>query len=566
MNSHPYTSGRSGLVRANIRRRLAPAVFIFVILLGVCVPMCAENADDDAVLVALKAEMERSKAKLKMENVPAPYYIEYRVTQIDAFDATAVFGALRNQQRGMARFLRVVVRIGDFKQDSYYGTGQGVVDVISIDEDVYAIRYRLWLATDRAYKAAAEALTAKQNALKQLKVDEPVDDFSPASAVQSVQALAHLPSEDFSPWVELLEESSGQSRTDLALEHFESSLRFAAENRYLINSEGTAIRDGQLHYWLSVAGTTQAPDGMLLERSRKMDATELSKLPTRDEFLRTTTNVLETLKKLRDAPVVDEEYRGPVLLSNNAGAAVVEALIEPNVLGRKPQPGENGRTSGRWSSSYKARVLPTFITVVDDPTISSLSGQPLFGHYQFDDEGVKAQRVAVIQQGQLTSYLMGREPIRDFPASNGHGRASPTAGASPSPGNLILESSEAVADQELKKKLMEMAGQRGLAYGLYVVSMGARLEPRLTYRVYVNDGHEELVRGALFGDLDVRSLRSDLVSVGNTPAVETRFDPIAFSIASPALLFDELQVKRTPASKQELPEYSAPPLSDAAIK
>ncbi len=221
------------------------------------------------MLRALREEMDRSKAQLKMDNVPAPYYIEYRVTEIDQFEASAVFGALRNQQRNHGRLLRVVVRVGDYKQDSFYGTGEGTVDLVPSDDDVFAIRHRIWLATDRAYKAASEALSAKQAALKQLKVDEPVDDFAKATPVEAVEPLAHFSPADFTSGFGCIssEEASGQYRSDKDLENFESSLRFTVENRYFLNSEGTVARSGHAHYVISIAGSTQASDGMLLQRS-----------------------------------------------------------------------------------------------------------------------------------------------------------------------------------------------------------------------------------------------------------------------------------------------------------
>ncbi len=524
----------------------------------------ADSASGDVVLRALREEMDRSKAKLKMDGVPAPYYIEYRVTEIDQYDASAVFGALRNQQHNHGRLLRVVVRVGDYKQDSFYGAGEGAMDLVPSDDDVFAIRHRIWLATDRAYKAASEALSAKQAALKQLKVDEPVDDFAKASPVEAVEPLARFSSSDFTSWIHLLEEASAQYRTDKELENFDSSLRFTVENRYFLNSEGTVARSGHKHYIVSIAGSTQASDGMLLQRSHADQGNDLKDLPTREQFLKTTARILETLKSLRDAPVVDEEYRGPVLFSNDAAATVVTELVEPNVLGRKPPLGENSRTTGKWSSSYKSRVLPDFINLFDDPTISAISGQPLFGNYTLDDEGVKAQRVSLIEKGQLVSYLIGRQPIRDFPASNGHGRAAATAAPAPDPGNLVLQSTDPQPDAGLKAKLIELCKNRDLPYGLYVETMGPRLEPRLLYRIYTKDAHEELVRGGVFGDLDVRSLRSDLVAAGTAPAVEDRSEPVWFSVSSPALLFDELQVKRSQASKQKLPEYPAPALSQAA--
>jgi len=548
-----------------MNRNFSPTTSLILLISCLCAlsapALTADAVSSDVVLRALREEMDRSKDHLKLENVGAPYYIEYRVTELDQFDASAVFGALRNQQHVHGRLLRVVVRVGDYKQDSFFGAGEGTIDLIPSDDDLYAIRHRIWLATDRAYKAATEALSAKQAALKQLKVDEPVDDFAKAPPVNSIEPLAHFSAIDFTSWVHLLEEASARYRTDKDLENFESSLRFTVENRYFLNSEGTTARSGRAHYVVSIMGSTQASDGMLLRRSHADQGNDLKELPTREEFLKRTTQMLETLKLLRDAPVVDEEYRGPVLFSNDAAASIVTDLIEPNLLGKKPQLGENARTTGKWSSSYKSRVLPDFINVFDDPTISTISGQPLFGKYSLDDEGVKAQRVSLIEKGQLVSYLVGRQPIRDFTTSNGHGRAAAAAAPSPHPGNLILQSTDPRPDAELKKKLIELCRNRELPYGLYVETMGPRLEPRLLYRVWTKDGHEELVRGGVFGDLDIRSFRSDLLAVGTTPAVDDRSEPVWFSVVSPALLFDELQVKRSQSTKQKLPEYPAPALS-----
>jgi predicted Zn-dependent protease len=286
-------------------------------------------------------------------------------------------------------------------------------------------------------------------------------------------------------------------------------------------------------------------------------------LPSAEKFLARSTELLRTLKDLRAAPVADEEYHGPVLLSADAASTVFAALVGENILGLKPELGQPARTRGAFASSYKSRVLPDFLSVVDDPTLASLDGGSLLGHYGVDDEGVRALRVPVIEKGQLVNYLLGREPIRDFPASNGHGRARvPGNSPGPSLGNVLVSASEPVPREELRKKLLELCRQRELPYGYYVETMGAANEPRLLYRVWVKDGHEELVRGGIFGDLDVRALRNDLVAAGNDRHIENLVLNIPHSIVTPSLLFDELEVKRRDTKNPKLPEYPPPSSSN----
>lgn len=556
--------------RKKLRRRCAAAILRRAARFGACalltlailIPTAfAQNSDDanDVLLTAMRAELERSKTELKMDQVAAPYYIEYRVFDLDQYSAEASYGAMRVDLRTRLRFLRVVVRIGDYKQDSFFGPqGQGTIEVMPLDGDVLAMRHQIWLATDRAYKAAAEALTAKQAQLKQLNVDQPVDDFAHAEAVQSVGALATL---DFdpTPWKQMLQDASAVYKNDPAIETSEARLNFHAVNRYFVNSEGTVIRSGDTLYEMTVACSTQAADGMSMSRDNSYTQNNLKDMPSAAEFVGRAAKLAESLKELRDAPMVDEEYRGPVLFSADASASVFAGLIGNDILGRKPELGKNERTTGGFGASYKSRVLPDFVSVVSDPTISSYAGHPLLGHYAFDDEGVPGQRVSVIDKGILENYLLGREPIRDFPASNGHARAQIPVGApEPHNSNLIVTTSQPTSKDDLKKKLIELCQQRDLTFCYRVETLGGKLSPRLLYKVWTKDGHEELVRGAVFGDLDTRSLRSDLIAAGDDVYVENRLLNIPHSIAAPSILFDELEVKRANLNKEKLPEYPPP--------
>ena len=183
----------------------------------------------------------------------------------------------------------------------------------------------------------------------------------------------------------------------------------------------------------------------------------------------------------------------------------------------------------------------------------------IVGSYTVDSEGVKAQPVNVIENGTLSNYLLGRQPLRDFPLSNGHGRSAPGSSPSPNLGVLLVKSSEAQSPDALRQRVVQMVTDQGKPYGYRVDTMGG-IAPRLLYRVYAKDGHEELVRGAVFSELDVRALRSDLVAVGNDPLVSNRTGGISSTIISPSLLFDELEVKRADTSKDKLPDYPPPPL------
>ena len=517
-------------------------------------------AKGDGLLEALLTELDRSKAQLKMDRVQPPYFIQYRVDEVDDFAAEAAFGALRENQHVHIRVLRVVVRIGDYKFDSYSGRGQGESAILPLDNDPIALRHQIWLATDDAYKAAGQALAEKQAAMKQFSADpNPVDDFAKATTVIAVEPTAKM-KVDEAAWKKTLEDVSTLYQQYPDVQSVTASLRFSAVNAYLVNSEGTVTRNGKTTYSVQLNGAAQAEDGMRLGRTPAYMVERLEELPTRDALISDAKKMLDTVVALRKAPIVEEEYRGPVLFAPDAADDIVASLIGQNVLGRKPQLGKPNRTTGAFATSYKSRVLPTFLTLVDDPTMKDFQGKSLVGTYAVDSEGVKAQAVNVVESGVLTNYSMGRQPIRDFPTSNGHGRAAPGSIPGPSLGVLLVKSSEAQAPDALKQKVVQMVKDQEKPYGYRVDTLGAGNSPRLLYRVYANDGHEELVRGAVFNELDIRAIRNDLIAVGNDPLVSNRGGGAPTTIISPSLLFGELEVKRADTSKEKLPDYPPPPL------
>jgi TldD protein len=515
-------------------------------------------ASGDALLEALLTELDRSRAQLKMDQVGPPYYIEYRVNDVDDYSAEAAFGALRENQRVRYRVLRVVVRIGDYKQDSYYGQGMGETNILPLDNDPIALRHQIWLATDDAYKAAGQALTEKQAALKQFSAEtNPVDDFAKASVVTQLDPTVALQLDETN-WNKTIEDVTGLYRQYPEVQNVTASVRFSATNEYLVNSEGTVTRIGKKTYSVQLNSTAQAADGMRLSRNPFWMVAKADELPAHDKLIAESKKMLDTLTALLKAPIVEEEYRGPVLFAPDAADDVIASLVGSNVLGRKPQLGRPNRTTGAFATSYKTRVLPNFLTIVDDPTLKNFQGKSLVGNYDVDDDGVKAQPVTVVDNGTLVNYLLGRQPIRDFPASNGHDRAGTGTFPAPNLGVLVVKSSEAQSADALKQRVIHMITEQGKPYGYRVDTLGPGNAPRLLYRIYP-DGHEELVRGAVFNELDVRALRSDLMAVGNDPLVSNRAGGIATTVISPSLLFDELEVKRADTSKDKLPDYPPPP-------
>jgi len=516
----------------------------------------------DMVLKAMLVELQRSQEKLQLGQLQRPYYIDYQVTEIQDYLADSTLGTLRNDQANIGRLVRVVVRIGDYKQDSFYQQGTGSVEVMPLDNNEMSLRHQLWLATHKAYKAALTGLTEKEAALKNVVVETELPDFSQEKPVESVNELPRLDT-DLEKWKQTTRATSDLFRRDPELESSSAVLHFRILNRYFVNTEGTVTRNGKAVYMYSFEGSAQAPDGMRVDRSHGYVVGTPSELPTQEQLQKDAQQLVGTFDLLRKAPLVEDDYHGPVLFSADAATALFERLIVSNILGVRPELGNPARVRGDFASYYKSRVLPDFLSAVDDPRPKKIDGQTLLGSYDVDDEGVKAEPLTVIDKGVLVSFLLGREPIKDFLHSNGHGR-TPLAGAPrPQISNLIFKASNGVSFDELKKKLIQMCKDQGRPYGYYVETTGVRLAPRLLWRVYTSDGHMELVRGAVFNQLDTRTLRTDIVAAGNDEYVYNRFEPLPSAIVAPSLLFDELEIQRANRTREKLPTYPTPSLSSA---
>ncbi|MGD0347020.1 MAG: metallopeptidase TldD-related protein [Terracidiphilus sp.] len=521
------------------------------------------DAERDPVLKAMLTELDRSMGQLQLPGFARPFFIQFRIEEVDDFETKAEFGASEGSGRLRQRVARVTVRVGDYKTDSSGGRGDGSIELAALDDDPIALRSALWQATDQAYKTALAAYAQKQAELKQVQTPPQADDFSQERPMVSLGGPVAL-ALDENAWTQRVARLSGLYRTDPAVsatqrdvEYAEGSFRARATTAWLVTSEGTIVRKSAAQYEESFAAGTQAADGMSIDRSYASTGTSSADLDTETAFNKHAVDEIASLAELRKAPLVEEEYHGPLLMSADAATDTLRALLATAVVATRPALGTEARTNGPYASSFHARVLPDFMSVIDDPGLKTYESKGLIGAYAVDDEGVPAQAVKLVDTGRLENYLIGRQPVRDFPQSNGHGRAGVTGPAHPSIGVLKISAENGVGEDELNQKLLRMAKDRGLKSVYFVETMGGPRTPRLLYRISP-DGKRELVRGAQLDDIDERALRSSIEAAGKDLFVANYYGDVPTTLMAPALLFDDATVRRANAKNEKLPFYPPP--------
>jgi predicted Zn-dependent protease len=525
------------------------------------------DAEKDPVLKAMLQELDRSKSELQLKGFEKPFFIQYRIEDVDDFETKAEFGATEGSSRSHQRVARITVRVGDYKTDSSGQRGDGALQLTALSDDPIAVRSALWAATDQAYKSAISAFAQKEAELKQVQTPPQADDFSKEKPVVMLETPQLLKLDEQS-WAVRVARDSGLYRTDASVNAGQHDVQYAAASFHgrvtttrLVNSEGTILRKSAGEYQEMFGVGTQAADGMRLDRSYTTTGVGLKDLDTADDFKKHALTLIASLADLRKAPLVEEEYHGPVLLSSDASADTLRTLVAAGVTATRPRLGTEARTNGPFASSFHARVLPEFLDVMDDPSLKSFEGKDLLGAYPVDDEGVPAEAVKLVNSGRLENYLLGREPVRDFPQSNGHARAGVAGPARPAIGVMKVTAQNGLSDEDLNRKLLELAKDRGLKSTYYVATLGGELTPRLLYRVTLDGsptGTRELVRGAVLDDLDQRALRSGVEAAGKELWVANYLGDVPETVLAPALLLSDVTIRRANEKNDKLPFYSPP--------
>jgi predicted Zn-dependent protease len=601
--------------------KTSPSIIIFSLLLGSGIaPAAFAQNDNDHTLQAMRDEMARAKTRLELkfpgtDEPVRPYYIEYRLLDLDVREVVGEFGALMSSTHTRTRFMNVEARVGNYKQDSSNFVSDegfrgfiGSTGSVGIDKDYDSLRQDLWIATDQAFKEAVETYSRKRAYLGSLARQTDIDDFSKAAPVKNIEPPV-TPDWSNRNWEQEVRETSGALRAFPDIQESRVTYYMVYATEYLLTSEGTEIRGNRTFAAVEAGLSTLANDGMPLSHYYATYAPNPAALASVEDVKKALNVTGSELMALRMSQPL-QDYTGPVLFTARAAAPLVAQVLGPALNGARPpvafQPVmeqflSNVGGKSDWVTRIGARVLPTTVTVVDDPAAKEFAGKPLIGGYRVDDEGVPAEKVSAVENGSLRELLMSRRPGPDSDKSNGHGRSAFLNDAKPTPSNLFFTSSETVPAADLKKKFLDICRANKQEYCLEVKEMdnpaisllhqedfsellasygggagnGDRL-PLIVVRVYPADGHEEMVRGTRITGLNTRVLRN-VTAIGDDPFVfnymQTQIAGFAgtalgafgsaqnglpSSVVAPSLLFEELDVRGARGEPKRPPLIPAP--------
>ena len=546
------------------------------------VPSAPMPDDRVAVLSAMSAELARSTERLRLQGYEAPYFVAYQVKDLSRHELAGRYGAIFEDTTRRDRNLYVDLRVGSYELDSSGGDETSLLlgsegpswyapKDAPLDGDVAALRTALWLATDERYKEALAAYFKKKSRDVYRSADaERAPSFSRETAARHVEAPRPFPFER-ERWKGILRDTTAIFRAHPDV--FDSSMKVVAEKqvRWFASSEGAGIVTEQTVYGVHLQAVARAPDGQLLENGRDFYARTEADLPGPEKIRDAAEKVIAELEALRSAPAIDP-YTGPAILEPEATGVLFHEAVGHRLEEERLEDDKDGQT---YRGQVGQLVLPSFLTIVDDPTLPAVQGTSLNGTYAFDEQGVAARRTVLVKDGRLEAYLLSRKPVKPFDRSNGHGRSQGARPPMARMANLVVESSRQVSATELKKMLMAEARRQGKRYGLIIrditggntntASYGYQAfkgTPRLVYRVNAKTGAEQLVRGVELVGTPLASVNkvmatSDAVRVFNGYCgAESGYVPV--STVAPSTLVGELELQRVARANERSPILPSP--------
>jgi TldD protein len=521
---------------------------------------------ENPLTIALDTELKRAMASLGSDGAaaaqqPRPYYLSYAVSDATQVGIAAEYGAITNSQERRIRSVDVQVRLGSPAEDNTHGDHRNSAVTtfpLPLNDDRDAIARSLWFATNRGYARALDGfLKVKTEQQVRAKEEDGSADFSAEKAKSDLLPPAPALVVDRAAWEQRLREIS--SLFAQYPDVFADQVSFQASNEtdYFVSSEGARVSNPSHVARLVVVARTRAADGMDMFRAETFEADSAAHLPDQKTINDKTIAMAKNLEDLRVAPIT-EPFEGPAILSGRATAVFFHEVLGHRLEGQRQRGDEEGQT---FTKLLGKPILPSFLSVADDPTLSTFQGTSLSGHYDFDDEGQAARRVELIQNGILETFLMSRLPIASVAQSNGHGRAESGHMPTGRQGNLIVTSSKTVPETELRAMLVAEAKRQGKPYGLYFEDISSgfavttrrspqafQVIPLVVYRVYVDGRPDELVRGVSIVGTPQAALNSIMATSDKQEIFNgicgAESGSIPVSAVAPAMLVSQIETQR----------------------
>jgi TldD protein len=561
------------------QRILRPAIAILAIALAVPLNIFSSATKPDVLLTAMQRELQRATAALAKAN-PVPYYISYTAADMDASIIVGMSGSITVSNEVQRRQADVIMRVGTPALDNTHSRSRasGIMSTtLPLGDNPDAIGRVLWQLTDREYEQASAAfLKVKTNTAVQSEEEDKSPDFSQETSETHISDAHPTLSMDQKAWENRIRKISAGFLKYPEVYRSVVYLQVTANRSYLATSEGAALVRPSEMSRMVIQGETRADDGMELLRVETFQSPSPDKLPTDAELLAKVEKVATDLKALRAAPAA-EPYAGPALLSGRASAVFFHEVLGHRLEGHRQKDQSEGQT---FTKKVNEKVLPEFLSVTDDPTIKELNGVGLAGTYDFDDEGVPAEKVTAVENGVLRNFLMSRMPITNFSHSNGHGRRQPGLMPTGRQGNLVVTSTKTATDSQLRAKFIEEIKKQGKPYGLYfediqggftltqrALPQAFQVIPVMVWRVYADGRPDELVRGVDIVGTPLLSL-NNIILTGDTLQVfngvcGAESGQVPVSAAAPAMLFSEIEVQKKNKGTDR-PPLLPPPSSASA--
>jgi predicted Zn-dependent protease len=533
-------------------------------VVGLALPEAAAQQAAPVVLDAMTTELHRAFTSLDKQGdqkqLP-PYFLSYSVSEASFVSIRAQFGALVDSSTNHVRVADVQVRLGEPKLDNTHGTHRGSAVnsmQLPLGDDREALARSLWLETNKGYGTALDNyLRVKTEAEVRAKEEDTSPDFSQEAPETHIGKPAPPVVVDRAKWEQRVRALSKVFREFPDVYQNMAMLTVQNETDYFASSEGSRVITPHMRARVVVFAVTRAEDGMDLFRDQTFEAETVDGLPAQAEMEAAMRELGKSLEALHKAPVT-EPFDGPAILSGRAAAVFFHEVLGHRLEGQRQRGDEEGQT---FTKELGKEVLPSFLSVADDPTLTTFGKTWLSGQYEYDDEGQKARRVELIQDGVLKTFLMSRLPIASFAASNAHGRASTGHVPTGRQGNLIVTSTKSVPEAELKKQLIEEAKKQGKPYGLYFedISSGFAVTqrsapqafsviPLVVWRVYADGRPDELVRGVSIVGTPLAAMKKILATSDKSEVFNgecgAESGTIPVSAVAPAMLLSELETQK----------------------